>query len=88
MNQTKSIMTPSSPPVARGLPSFAVVSGCGARGRGHHHWLLLLLPRGQELQNHGLLQENGATGMLMVFGVVPELSESISRPSSRAYTLT
>ncbi|VCW79381.1 unnamed protein product, partial [Gulo gulo] len=29
---------------------------------GHHHGLLLLLPGGQELQDHGVLQEHGAPG--------------------------
>lgn len=33
-----------------------------AGGRGHHHWLLLLLPGGQELQDHGVLQEHGSPG--------------------------
>lgn len=82
-------MTPT-PPLWLGFAPISVVPGRGALGRGHHHRLFLLLPRGQELPNHGLLQENGATGKLMhlVFGVVSELSESISRPSSRAYTLT
>lgn len=46
-----------------------VVPGCGAGGRGHHHRLFLLLPRSQELSNHGLLQEDGATGEQMCFGV-------------------
>lgn len=27
-----------------------------------HYWLLLIFPRGQELQNHGVFQEHGASG--------------------------
>lgn len=37
---------------------FGSSSGCC----GHHHWLLFLLPRGQEFTYHGILQKPGATG--------------------------
>lgn len=40
----------------------AVVPGYCAVGCCLCHWLLLLLPRGQELQDHGLIQESGPTG--------------------------
>lgn len=40
----------------------AAVPGHRAGSRGHHHRLLLLLPGGQELQDHGVLQEHGSPG--------------------------
>lgn len=43
-----------------GLPT--AVPGHRAGSRGHHHWLLLLLPGSQELQDHGVFQEHGSPG--------------------------
>ncbi len=34
---------------------LSVVPGYRAVCCGHHHWLLLLLPRGKELQDHGVI---------------------------------
>lgn len=42
--------------------SPVVLRYCAHSCRGHH-WMLLILSRGQELQNHGVLQKHGASGM-------------------------
>lgn len=43
---------------------FSAVLRCCAVCCRHRHWLLLVLSRGQELQDHGLLQEPGPSGAL------------------------
>lgn len=48
---------------------LTVVPGRCALRRRHHHRLLLLLSRGQELQDHGLLQEPGPSGAPCRFSV-------------------
>lgn len=45
-----------------GSAPLSAVSRRRAGSRGDHHRLFLLLPRSQELSNHGLLQEDGAAG--------------------------
>lgn len=49
--------------------SLPALSGRGAGSCGHRHWLLLLLPGGQELQDHGFLQEHGASGRWLGAGL-------------------
>lgn len=80
--QTKLTMSPANP-CGLGLPTLSsVVPGRGAGSCCHHHGLFLLLPRGKEFSNHGLLQENGATGKLICFGVWCSLTAfGINKPS-------
>ncbi|PIO25815.1 hypothetical protein AB205_0205570 [Aquarana catesbeiana] len=40
--------------------SLSAVSGYRVGCSRHHHRLLFLLPRGQELEDHGILQKHGA----------------------------
>lgn len=51
------------------FPLLTVVPGCCALRRRHHHRLLLLLPGGQELKDHGLLQEPGPSGASCSFSL-------------------
>lgn len=75
-------LSPTPPLLCLGSALVSAVPGRGPVSRGHHHRLLLLLPGGQELPDHGLLQENGATGELMRVGVWCSLGAfSINKPS-------